>query len=130
MSETPRSLRVSCGTPRRFAVNRNVSHKARRPETFLLEFRRPWDAGIVETRPCGTLEITKDVVTIPTFANDLAEYNKKNVKAKCFLLDAVKDHLIPHVTDKKNAYEIWAALIKLFQSDNQNWKIVFREKLR
>jgi hypothetical protein len=36
----------------------------------------------------------------------LTTYNKKNVKAKRMLLDVVKDHIIPHVSGKKNAYEM------------------------
>jgi hypothetical protein len=60
----------------------------------------------------------------------LAAYNKKNVKAKMILLDVVKDHIIPHVSKKKNSYEMWEALTKLYQSGNQNRKMVLREKLR
>ena len=59
-------------------------------------------------------EITKDVITIPTSIDDLVEYNKKNVKEKHHLIDVVKDHLIPHVTGKNNAYEMWVSLINLF----------------
>ena len=51
-------------------------------------------------------EITKDVVMIPTSTDDLDEYNKKNVKDKCFLLDSFQDHLIPHVNGKKKSYEM------------------------
>jgi hypothetical protein len=60
----------------------------------------------------------------------LVAYTKKNVKSKRMLLDAVKDHIIPHVSGKKNSYEMWEALTKLYQSGNQNRKIVLREKLK
>jgi hypothetical protein len=60
----------------------------------------------------------------------LAAYSKKNVKAKRMLLDAMKDHIIPHVSGKKNAYKMWEALTKIYQSGNQNRKMVLREKLR
>jgi hypothetical protein len=42
----------------------------------------------------------------------------------------VNDHIIPHVSEKKNVYEIWEALTKFYQSGNQNNKMVLREKLR
>ena len=58
------------------------------------------------------------------------EYNWKNVKARSTCLEAVKGHLVPHVTEKKHAYDMWAALIKLFQGENQNRKMVLRQKLR
>jgi hypothetical protein len=47
---------------------------------------------------------------------------KKNVKAKRIILDAIKDHVIPHVAGKANAFEMWASLTKLYQSSNENQK--------
>jgi hypothetical protein len=69
-------------------------------------------------------------VVIPTDPTQLDAYNKKNVKAKRLILDAVKDHLILHISGKKNAYEMWVSLTKLYQSSNENRKMVLREKLR
>jgi hypothetical protein len=75
-------------------------------------------------------DIVEKTQVVPTDTTLLAAYNKKNVKAKRMLLDVVKDHIIPHVSGKKNAYEMWEALTKLYQSGNQNRKMVLREKLR
>ena len=76
---------------------------------------------------CGIVEKT---VTIPTDPDPLAEYNKKNVKAKRIILDVVKDHIMPHLTGKKNAFDMWGDLTKLYQSNNKNRKMVLREKWR
>ena len=67
---------------------------------------------------------------VPTDSTLLATFQKKNVNAKRIILDVVKDHVIPHVAGKANAYEMWASLTKLYQSSKENWKIVLREKLR
>jgi hypothetical protein len=45
-------------------------------------------------------------------------------------LDAVKDHLIPHLSEKKMTKEMFDALVGLFQSDNLNRKMILRNKLR
>ena len=45
-------------------------------------------------------EIVGKIVTIPTNLDPLDEYNKKNVKEKRIIIDVVKDHIMPHVTDK------------------------------
>jgi hypothetical protein len=74
-------------------------------------------------------DIVEKTQTLPTDATLLAAYNKKNVKARRIILDVVKDHIILHVTRKKNAYEMWESLTKLYQSGNQNRKMVLREKL-
>jgi hypothetical protein len=69
-------------------------------------------------------------VTMPTDATLMAAYTKKNIKAKRIILDAIKDHVIPHVTGKSNAYKMWESLTKLYQSSNENRKMVSREKLK
>lgn len=60
----------------------------------------------------------------------LAIHNKKDVKARRVVLDGVKDHIIPHLLGNKRAKEMWEYLTKVYQSDNQNHKMVLREKLR
>ena len=62
----------------------------------------------------GLWNIVEKIVTLPTDPTLLAEYNKKNVKAKRIILDAIKDHVIPHVTGKKNAFEMCASLTELY----------------
>jgi hypothetical protein len=59
-----------------------------------------------------------------------ANFKKKNIKAKRTTCDAVRYHIIPHLTSKDYAYEIWASLCKLYQSPNQNRKMVLQDKLR
>jgi hypothetical protein len=54
-----------------------------------------------------------------TLTNTLLN-TKNNIKAKRIILDAIKDHVIPHVTGKANAYEMWESLTKLYQSSNEN----------
>eukprot|EP00253_Pinus_taeda_P032374 PITA_32374 len=73
---------------------------------------------------------TQNPVVVPTNATELAEYNKKNNKGKRLILDGVKDHCIPHVRGKSNAHEMWTALSNLYQSTNENRKMVLKEKLK
>ena len=46
------------------------------------------------------------------------------------ILDAVRDHIILHLSGKKSTKEMWEALMKLYQSDNHNRKMVLRDKLK
>ena len=66
------------------------------------------------------------LVTAPLL---VAEF-KKNTKAKRTICDAVRDHVIPHLTGKDFSFEVWDSLCKLYQSPNQNQKMVLQEKLR
>jgi len=73
---------------------------------------------------------TTSPVNVPTDATLLAAYTKKSIQAKTIILDAIKDHLISNVTGKENSYEMWEFLTKLYQSTNENRKMVLREKLK
>jgi hypothetical protein len=73
---------------------------------------------------------TTHPVVVPIDATLLAAYTKKSIKAKRFILDAIKDHLIPHLTGKTHAYEMSESLTKLYQITNENRKMVLREKLK
>jgi hypothetical protein len=86
---------------------------------LLLQESELWD--IVETS-------TTNPMNVPTDATLLAAYTKKSIKATRLILNAIKDHLIPHVIGKVNSYEMWESLTKLYQSTNENRKMVLREK--
>ena len=73
---------------------------------------------------------TQTPVVVPTDATQLAAYNRKNNKGKRLILDGIKDHCIPHVRGKSNAHEMWTALSNLYQSTNENRKMVLKEKLK
>ena len=69
-------------------------------------------------------------MTIPTDAAAKIVFDKKDIKAKRILLDAIKDHVIPHISGKSHAHLMRTALNKLYQSSNENKKMVLREKLK
>ena len=46
------------------------------------------------------------------------------------ILNVVKDNVIPHISAKDHAHEMWTALTELFESSNENRKMVLREKLK
>ena len=46
------------------------------------------------------------------------------------IMDAIKDHLIPHIFEKKMAKEIFDALVSLYQSENINRKMILHNRLR
>jgi hypothetical protein len=66
---------------------------------FVLEDLELWD--IVEA------VVPAIPVTAPVL---VAEYRKRNNKAKRTIFDAVQEHIIPHVTGKAHAYQMWVLL--------------------
>jgi hypothetical protein len=86
---------------------------------FVLEDLELWD--IVEA------VVPPIPITAPVL---VAEFRKRNNKAKRTICDAVRDHIIPHLTGKACAYEMWASLCKLYESSNENRKMVLHDRLR
>jgi hypothetical protein len=74
---------------------------------FVLEDLKLWD--IVEA------PVVVPPVTVPV---TVEEFRKKNNKAKRTICDGVRDHVIPHLTSKDYAFEMWDSLCKLYQSPN------------
>ena len=82
---------------------------------LVLEENVLWDEVVnhITAHPIVILDVTVDPI-------GLVAFNKKDIKAKRIILDAVKDHVIPHILSKDRAHKMWDALTGLFQSSNEN----------
>jgi hypothetical protein len=93
----------------------------------------PWKARMVLVLEDLELWDIVEAVVLPipvTTPVLVAEYRKRNNKAKRTICDTIRDHTIPHLTGKANAYEMWASLCKLYESPNENRKMVLHDQLR
>ena len=45
-------------------------------------------------------------------------------------MDGVKDHIVPHLSGKNTTAEMCTALESLYQSKNENQKMVLQERMR
>jgi hypothetical protein len=86
---------------------------------FVLEDLELWDIVEVVVPPI--------CVTAPIL---VAEFRKKNNKAKRTICHAVRDHIIPHLMGKTCAYQKWASLCKLYESSNEICIMVLHDRLR
>ena len=66
----------------------------------------------------------------PTDPVDLIAWKKIDSRAMLIIMNVVKDHIVPHLHGKKNALEMWKALESLYQSKNENQKMVLQERMR
>ena len=80
-----------------------------------------WD--IVNNTTTNPVTVSADVVA-------RAAFDKRDIKAKWIVLDAIKDHVIPHISGKDHAHQMCIALTNLYQSSNENQKMILREKLK
>jgi hypothetical protein len=78
----------------------------------------------------GLWEFVEGIAILPADPTQQPAHLKRDVKARRIIIDGVKDHIIPHLSRKKTTKDMWEALVKLYQSDNQSRKMLLREKLR
>ena len=70
------------------------------------------------------------IVAIPIGPAANEKYELAEAQAKCMILDGVKDHAIPHITEKNTAREMWEALTKLYQHTFVQRKMLLENQLR
>jgi hypothetical protein len=75
------------------------------------------------------LEHTPETTTTPTDATQLAIWKKGEAKAKSLILDGIKDHVIPHLSENNTTQDMRKALSDLYQPKNENRVMVLRERL-
>ena len=66
----------------------------------------------------------------PTNSTDLATWKKIDSRSMLIIMDGVKDHIVPHLSGKKTTTEMWTTLESLYQSKNENRKMVLQERMR
>jgi 2-phosphoglycerate kinase len=70
------------------------------------------------------------IVVVPSVEPiDLDLHEVKEAKSQRIILDGVKDHLIPHLAEKKTTKEMWDALKNLYEVKNENQKMALKDKL-
>jgi len=74
-------------------------------------------------------ELVDKVIAPLTDLTVLEAHKKKEIKAERVILDSVKDHLIPHMSEKNRTKDMFDTLLGLFQSTNMNRKMVLRNRL-
>ena len=67
---------------------------------LILEENELWDEVVHNNTP--------NLIVVPAsiVAQALYAFNKKDIKARRIILDAVKDHVIPHISSKTRAYQM------------------------
>jgi len=70
------------------------------------------------------------MVVVPVDVDHLKKYEEAQAKAKCMILDEVKDHVIPHIVEKDTAREMWEALTTLYKGTFVQRKMLLENQLR
>eukprot|EP00253_Pinus_taeda_P003126 PITA_03126 len=69
-------------------------------------------------------------VAIPVDPTANEKYEEAEAKAKCLILDGVKDYVIPHIVEKNTIREMWEVLATLYQGSSVQRKMLLENQLR
>jgi hypothetical protein len=90
----------------------------------------PWKARMVFVLEDLELwDIVEETVPPILFTNPVlvAEFRRRNNKEKRIICDAMRDHIIPHLTRKTCAYKMLESLFKLYEISNGNLNLVLHD---
>ena len=57
----------------------------------------------------------RSVLATPTDVNLLEKPNEAVAHSNYFIMDRVKDHVVPHIAEKAMTHEMWVALTTLYE---------------
>ena len=66
----------------------------------------------------------------PIDPTELVPWKNIDSIAMLIILDGVNEHIVPHLYGKNTASEMWKALESLYQSKNENKRMVLQERMR
>jgi hypothetical protein len=90
-----------------------------------------WKVRIISVLKENKLWLFVNTV-MPVLASDpiaLDVHEMREAKTQRIILDGVRDHLIPHLAEKKITNEMWVALKGLYEAKNENRKMALWDKL-
>ena len=69
-------------------------------------------------------------MAIPVDPTTNEKYEEAMAKAKCIILDGVKDHVVQHIAEKETKKEMWDTLKTLYQHISVQRKMVLENQLQ
>ena len=70
------------------------------------------------------------VIAVPVDPSDNDRYEEAMARVKCIILDGVKDHVVPHITEKETTVEMWEALKNLYQHISVQRRMLLENQMR
>ena len=85
---------------------------------------------MVVMEACGLRERAEKVLATSTDAKLLEKHEEAAAYAKHFIMDGVKDHVVPHIAEKVTAHEMWVALTTFYEGRSIQRKMLLENQLR
>ena len=88
-----------------------------------------WKARILIVLEAYNLrDHAEQILATPTDADLLQKHRGSAGHAKWLIMDSIKDHIVPHIAEKKTTNEMWKALTSLYEGKFVQRKCYWRPK--
>lgn len=72
----------------------------------------------------------KQAMVPPQDPQKLVQHTKNHTKARRIILEGIRDHIRPHLHEKKTAYEMFKAILNLYLGSSDAKNLALKEHLR
>ena len=74
-------------------------------------------------------EYIEKEIPIPQDETEKLTWKRRNNKAKKIIVDSVKDHILPSISEIKSAYEVFQTIKNTFEINNSSRLIILKSQL-
>ena len=90
-----------------------------------------WKARIMIVLEAYSLrDHAEQTLATPTYLDLLRKHNKATGDSKRLIMDGIKNHIVPHLAEKKTTNEMWKALISLYEEKSVQRKVLLETQMR
>ena len=90
-----------------------------------------WKARILVVMEAYSLrDHAEKFLATPTDALLLVKHEEAATHAKRFIMDQVKDHIVPYIADKKMAHEMWKAFTTIYEGRFFQRRMLLENQMR
>ena len=90
-----------------------------------------WKARILIVLEAYNLrDHAEQTLATPTDPDLLWKHKEADGHAKRLIMDGIKDHIVPHLAEKKTANEMWTTLISLYEGKSVQRKMLLETQMR
>ena len=89
-----------------------------------------WKRILIVLKAYNLRDHAEQTLATPTDLDLLRKHKEAVGHAKRLIMDGIKDHIVPHLAEKKTTNEMWKALISLYDGKYVQRKMLLETQMR
>ena len=90
-----------------------------------------WKARIlIVLEAYGLRDHANQTLAVPTYVDLLQKHREALGHAKRITMDSIKNHIVPHIAEKRTTNDMWKALTSLYEGKSVQRKMLLEAQMR